>query len=474
MRPRLKLNVEALEARDVPATFFVTNTSGNVATANSLPWAVAQANATAAFDSIEFYIGAFNSNTRQYINLTAPLTITAPVSINGETQYGWARGNNSLAYDPTQSPGVQVYGFPAISNIFTFAAGSTGSRLQGLGIWGFTQTGIQIQDGTNNNIIRNNWIGNILDSGGGVRLNTENGTQSIGVSIQSDFNVIFNNTISGLKTGVIVGDGAANVTAQTNGIFSNRIGTNPTGTTKTGYGNTSDGIQLGSGASGTFVGWDATWTSAFVPKTLTDGNTISGNAGMGVNLRTSTTNGNVVYKNTIGLDINRTTAQGNGAYGVQLHNGASGNAIGGPFGGNVLSANGYGGVSLGTNWTGENGPANGNWVQNNIIGLNGQQTAVVAGQGVGITITNTSTRNVVQGNVIAGNQSHGVWINNAQTNNVTNNWIGKSSAGFGFANAHFGILLLSGASFNFVGPNDFGINTLGNYYVDGAAIGNAF
>ena len=51
---RVRLAVEQLEDRCCPSTFTVMNTSGNVNTANSLPWAVAQANTTSGANTIDF------------------------------------------------------------------------------------------------------------------------------------------------------------------------------------------------------------------------------------------------------------------------------------------------------------------------------------------------------------------------------------------------------------------------------------
>src|SRR5262249_6287810 len=148
---------------------------------------------------------------------------------------------------------------------------------------------------------------------------------------------------------------------------------------------------------------------------------------------------------------------------------ATGNAIGGPAGGNIISGNNLGAVSLGTGgW----GGASGNWVQYNIFGLNSSQSAVVGSQDGGIIIQLESHANVVQGNAIAGHVHNGIVVANSISNYIQGNWIGESSSLTTFANGGFGIYLLPGASYNFLVSNNFGTNTLGSLYVDPAAVGN--
>ena len=97
-----------------------------------------------------------------------------------------------------------------------------------------------------------------------------------------------------------------------------------------------------------------------------------------------------------------------------------------------------------------------NWVQYNIIGLNGSQNAVIGAGSFGISINGGSTGNLVQGNVIAGASLNGVVLSNVQGNDVASNWIGEDALGFGvgvngsFANGDYGVALLAGADYNFI------------------------
>src|SRR5438309_11987595 len=82
VRRRARLALEALEGRDVPATFTVTNALDD-GSAGSLRWAVGRANATAGADTISF---SSLFNLAQAITLTAgqlTLTDTATTTITG-------------------------------------------------------------------------------------------------------------------------------------------------------------------------------------------------------------------------------------------------------------------------------------------------------------------------------------------------------------------------------------------------------
>jgi len=435
MRRPTRLYLEGLEAREVPATFTVINNSPDAAVPGSLAFAVKQANTTPGLDFINFNL----PSGQQTINLSGPLSLTDQVVIDGTSQPGFAG-----------TPLVVINGSTSADNLFRLVANTTtgttssGSTIQGLDFGAFRLSAIYIGPSSTGNFIQRNYIGFSPASGGGVQLQSQTTGfgAAEGVIIQSSFNTIRGNTISGVYDGVEIGEGVGGTPSGTvyltNSISQNFIGTDPTGVTITGYGNLGDGILLGGGAQQNFLGPD---------------NVLSGHSNSGVRMIGASVTGNVVFRDVIGLNASKTaalapTAGGtflNGAtrngFGVLLAEGANGNAVGGPFGGNFIAGNSLGGVVIGTPFAGL-GAANGNFVQNNVIGLNGDQSAGVGTEAIGVQIAAGSTRNVVQANVLANQTLHGVLISNSQTNNISGNWIGQSAFGINFRNAAFGVALL--------------------------------
>jgi hypothetical protein len=453
--PRFRPTLEPLESRETPAVITVTNTSGNQGVVGSLPWAVFQANYfSPGFDEIKFNIPGAGPHI---INLSSTLYINSQMNINGNSQPGY-NGSRPL---------IAVHGGATVPSLFLLqndpAQGTTssGSTIQGLSMAFYTANAITIFSGSQGNWIQDNWIGFYRDNAGNVTQNRSQFNFTAGVGIQSSFNTIRNNTINGVYNGIVMGEAIegswSGTVYKTNSIQINRIGVDPTGTSGTNYGNTSDGIFLGHGARENFLGPD---------------NVLSNNSSAAIEMLSSSNIGNVVFRSKIGTDITGNVAIGNGELGVLVANGAAGNAIGGPFGGNVISGNGLGGVALGTS---QYPNAQGNWVQYNLIGTNAAQTAKLGNQGTGLSVESGAANNVIQGNVIAGHTIHGITMRSTQGNFINGNWIGMNAAGFGtgFENLGFGVALLTGANFNFVVGNVFGINNLGTIFVDPNAFSNA-
>jgi len=446
-RRRFRPALVPLEGRQLLSTFTVTNTSGDATTRGSLPWAIHQANySSPGFDVINFNLRGPGPHI---IQVKDTLFLNEQIAIQGTSQPGY-----------NGSPLVVVKGDGSVPSIFLLQGESSGSTIQGLAISGFGANAVTIMDGSQGNWIQNNYLGFYHDASGATHLNmSETSRHAAGVGIQSSFNVVRYNTISGVYNGVNIGEDIGGKWSgkvyKTNAIQYNQIGTDPTGATASGYGNDSDGIFLGAGASENFLGPD---------------NVISGNKSSGVELLHSTNWGNVVFANLIGMNRAGTAAIPNGELGILFAHGATGNAIGGPFGGNLIAGNLLGGISLGT---AAFGGASGNWVQNNVIGLNAAQTAPLGSQGVGINIESGSASNSITGNVVAGNLVNGFQLSKATGNYMASNFIGRAYGGAWIANGGFGVALLAGASNNWVVSNEFGSNTVGNIYVDAAARGNA-
>ncbi|MCJ7738278.1 MAG: hypothetical protein MUQ10_13365, partial [Anaerolineae bacterium] len=159
--------------------------------------------------------------------------------------------------------------------------------------------------------------------------------------------------------------------------------------------NTVDGVRIGSGAISNTIG-----------SSSGDFNVISANGSDGVHITFAGTSGNTVAGNLIGTDSTGTSAWGNGAYGVRISNGAVTNTIGlaGASGGNLISANAFGGGVLISGATTQN-----NTVQNNTIGTDAVGAAALANQD-GVVISNAPNNTIGPDNLISGNTRDGIRI----------------------------------------------------------------
>ncbi len=318
LRPQRQLRVEALEERNLLATFVVTNTESSGA--GSLRQAIFDANAAPGLDSITFApIGPFNLQLARTITVNSPLPqITSPVSIIGPTATNSSTG--------LITPLVEINGVNAGDSAdgLRLAAGADGSTIRGLRITRFDGSGIQIQ--SSNNTIQGNWLGlsanGNVDNGNndhGVRLISPASNNLIGGTTATQRNVI-----SGSFIGVLL-QGPVNSTLSNNTIQGNFIGTNAAGTAEVGN---NTGVYLANGATNSLV----------------QNNVLSGNNFSGVVIDKA--EGNQIFGNKIGVAANGTSPLGNDDFGVFVVNGASNNDIGSSTvgQGNVVGFNGRGGV----------------------------------------------------------------------------------------------------------------------------------
>ena len=250
------------------------------------------------------------------------------------------------------------------------------------------------------------------------------------------------NVISGNDNGIrLTGAGVVD-----NRIEGNFIGTDLTGTID--LGNSITGVGIDNGATGNVIG--GTEPGA--------GNVISGNQG-GVRIVTATATANVVQGNLIGTDRTGAGGLGNTEYGVLIDFDASNNTVGGTTAAarNVISANETSGVRI-------NLRAAANVVEGNFIGTDVTGAADL-GNGVwGVLIDFDATANTIggttpgAGNVISGNDRHGIEINGAGSigNRVLGNFIGISVTGaVSIGNASNGVLIQD-ASQNLIGGVEMG------------------
>lgn len=347
--------------------------------------------------------------------------------------------NNSRAVNILNAPGNTIGGTAAgARNILS----------------GGSSSGVSISDiNATGNIVQGNYIG--TDVTGTVDLGN-----TFGVVLFAPGNTIggtaagAGNVISGNERGMdILFAGTGNL------IQGNLIGTNAAGTAA--LANTLSGI-LCMGSNNTIGG-----TAAGAR------NIISGNGLHGIEITNTggppgPPSGNQVLGNYIGTDITGAIDIGNGQDGVHI-TGSSSNAIGGASiaARNVISGNNGHGVHINTTF----GASNGNTVQGNFIGLQANGTTALPNSQSGVLITGNGSpiNNVIggaaagAGNVIAHNGAGGVVINTSTFDPATGNAVLSNSI---FSNMGLGIDLgNAGVTPNDSGDADAGANNLQNFPV---------
>ncbi len=441
-RPQVRLRVEGLEDRSVPAVFTVTTTddSGD----GSLRQAIIDANTTAGADTINFTLPPSMKDTGHDWWRITPTTalpgITDTVTIDG-----WSQGGAGYNGPPlVMIDGSQLNltdGLPSHDGVDVFA---DNCLIRGLAIGNFDPNdsvgarGILLEK--QSNTVEGCYIG--LDPSGDslagncYGLYVISGTQNlIGGSDPGTGNVISGNLLSQVTFSV-----TDRVTLQNNIVGLNAAGTraitNPL----------NDGNSAGVTVSVSYG-------------TVIEGNTISGNVGDGIFLDQGTT-GVQIRGNKIGTDVTGLTALGNDRNGIFIGS-ASNIVIGGtdPGSGNLISANHdegirdqSAGVVIQGNYIGTD--ANGAPVLGNDGGIVTGGSCTIGGSeaGAGNLIAGNSninggraglqlsgSNNLAQGNVIRDNFASGIDIyfgSQAQGNTITQNSIynnvhGKLRVGMG-------------------------------------------
>ncbi len=382
--PRL----EPLEDRTLPSTFYVTNS--NDAGKGSLRQAILDSDAKAGSNRIVFRI-----NGPTEIDLLSPLpAITNPVTIDGTSQKGYAG-----------QPLVVVNGLQAGAAADGLDVETDHVSITGLEIENFQGNGIVI-DGPAANHTR--VVSDVIFNNGRSGVKIVNSDHNVvGASRQSD--VISNNGGDGV---FITGAGSV-----LNRVAHDFIGTLGDGSTAAGNG--VNGVEIDQGASANTV----------------TGNVIGANGGTGVWVHDAGTTNNNVRGNYIGTDAAGDTDLGNGANGVAIGFGASGNRV---YGGNVIGGNTGTGVFLFGSGT------TGNLVSGNFLGTDRTGTLNLGNSLRGVDIRDGADGNTVSRNVIAFNGDYGVLVDNASQETILSNSF--------FANGVGGIGLFDGANNNEAAP----------------------
>jgi hypothetical protein len=390
------------EPLHVMSTFFVTTTADTGG--GSLRAAIVAANSNPGLDQIHFLIVPGGAQT---IAPAAPLPeITDPVILDGTTQPGFSG-----------TPIIELTGVSAGPNAIGLVVKGGNSTIRGLVInrWATTGSGGYgiVLDMGSNNVVEGNYIGTDL-SGVLPQPNAVNGIAIFGTSTANVIgglapqarNVISGNTSSGIQ----VGTGSAGG----NTIRGNYIGLSAFGSS-----------SLPNGGNGVFLNAPGNVIGGTVPGA---GNVISGNALPGIFIGLAAA-GTVVQGNYIGTDATGMFDIGNLQNGINIDR-APNNIIGDSTGAgrNVISGNQFPAVYV------FGAAAIGNQVQGNFLCVDRAGTGAL-GDGNGIVLDGASGTRVggttpAARNVIGGTPNVGIAVINGATGNViVGNYIGTDSSG---------------------------------------------
>uniref|UniRef100_UPI0016047CB9 DUF2341 domain-containing protein n=1 Tax=Stieleria mannarensis TaxID=2755585 RepID=UPI0016047CB9 len=311
------------------ATYTVTNT--NDSGAGSLRQAILDANANAGLDTIDFNI------TGTGTHLITPATmlplITDAVNIDATTDDSFAANSNrpAIIIDGS-SAGVGDDGF-------RLSATADGSTIRGFVITAWDGHGIEIQSGSDNNVIVGNYIGRLAADGTDAGAGKENGSD--GIAVQGNNTTIGGSTAADRNVISGNGDEGIDIDPGVTGtvIQGNYIGTDATGTVAIGNG------QAGVGNwGGILAGGDDTTIGG---TNAGEGNLISGNNSWGIIAEGTNI---TIQGNLIGTEADGTSLLGNSGHGIAVSDfaGGTGILIGGTAAGagNVIAGNGLDGVSV--------------------------------------------------------------------------------------------------------------------------------
>jgi parallel beta-helix repeat protein len=375
-------------------------------------------------------------------------TVTTTDDIVGEGSLRWAINQAN------DNPGPDTITFDIDTGlcedgVCTISLGSILPPLtdDGTTIDGYTQPGAEQATATSPATIVIHIVGGLMDP------NTLNN----GLNIVSSDNLIRGLSITNFPgNGIAIGSyedwlGSSNV------IVGNYIGVSPDGLT-----------ENGNGVAGVFIGLGAT-NNRIGGSTPAERNVISGNLMDGVAIHGSGTANNRVRGNYIGTDDSGTVAVPNAAHGVRIYGGAQDNTIGGddPAERNIISGNGVNGIFI----LGTEAETSGNTVMGNYIGTDVSGTSDLGNRESGVQIVDGVENAIEYGNVISGNDYHGVCIQGAKAidNVIASNFIGTNASGSAaLGNFGMGIYLYAGSTATSILDNVISANGSLGIWVDGS------
>ncbi len=401
------------------ATFTVLNTGDSGP--GSLRQAILDANASNGVDIITFQI----PGTPPFaISPVSPLpAITESATLDATTQPGY-----------TTQPVVELIGSSAGASTIGLRLGGNGNiTVRGLAINRFDADGIRLE--SPDNVVQGNYIGTDV-TGTIARGNGQYGifVWNVSSNLIGGLNLADRNVLSGGNdTGVYILNGTGNL------VQGNYIGINSPGSGA--LNNRNNGITLFTSGANTVGGSQPG-----------AGNVISGNAGSGINLNGSTSSGNLIQGNFVGVNPSGSVGIPNGGDGITL-NSAPANLIGGtsPGEGNLISGNGKAGILL-------NGSGSRlNQIAGNLIGTDAAGLTKLGNTLAGITLTGAASNNIgstlpAARNVISGNRQDGIFFaTNSPGNFVQGNYVGVNIHGTNALGNGLNGVAINSSGFNLVG-----------------------
>ena len=419
------------------ATYTVTTTGDSGP--NTLRYALQMCMSSAGPHTINFNIPTtdanYNSSTGVWVIAPAsdlPLIIQSNVTIDGTTQTAFAGDTNPYG------PEIVIDGSNARDYGFRFM-NAPNATLKGLNIRRFTK-GAQFY-GSDNSVVSGCYVGTnetgstIMGNDIGLEFISGSNNSTIGGTTLAERNIISGNLHIGIRLldveyctvkGCIIG-----LNREGNDSLPNY-----------------DGMSMEGAVRYCTIGGTS-------PE---ERNIISGNTDYGLPLFGAGATQNVIIGNYIGTDITGTQSIGN-TYGVLFDDGSYSNRVGGDTDAerNIISGNvGYG-VFFYNNGT------NNNLLKNNFIGTDHTGRHAVANT-AGIIIDGISYKNIMEGNIISGNEQVGIGINitASDSNVIVRNYIGTDIDGNPLPNGLDGIRISQGVQKTIIGGSPEEANIIAN------------
>jgi len=404
---------EACHGNAVQGNYIGTNVNGSAALGN-------KSNGIRLEDGSNNTIGGTLNTTGNVIsgNGSNGLTIGG-VKASGNVVKGNYIGTNQNGTVALSNSGTGVWIIGAPNTIIGGALQGEGNIISANGSNGLVISG----ETAKGSIVRNNRIG--TDATGNAALgNLSSGIRVIdapntviGGNLNSGGNIISGNGDNGISI-----EGAKSTGCK---VLGNYIGTNQNGTVA--LGNTWGGVGLNNAPNNIVGGTQPL-----------ERNIISAN-GSGVGLFGESCQGNVIQNNRIGTDASGAAPLGNAGIGIRVD--APNNLIGGTVG-NVISANGADGISIGGGL---------NKVKGNFIGTNLDGTFAMGNKGYGIGLSGPGSliggATPAERNIISGNLSGGVTIFKGSGHFVQGNHIGVNAAGSAaLGNGLYAVRIIDGSN----------------------------